>query len=53
MDFGIKNKIALVQGASSGLGYAAALELASEGCKVAICSRDEARIQRAAELISK
>jgi len=53
MDFGIKNKIALVQGASSGLGYAAALELAQEGCRLAICSRDATRIQKAAESISK
>ena len=53
MDFGIKNKVALVQGASSGLGYAAALELAREGCRLAICSRDEKRIQVAAETISK
>ncbi len=53
MDFGIKNKVALVQGASSGLGYAAALELAREGCRLAICSRDETRIQSAAESISK
>ncbi len=53
MDFGIKNKVALVQGASSGLGYAAALELAREGCRVAICSRDENRIQAAAESIAK
>ncbi|MBT4035737.1 MAG: SDR family oxidoreductase [Candidatus Marinimicrobia bacterium] len=53
MDFGIKNKVALVQGASSGLGYAAALELAREGCQLAICSRDEKRIQGAAESIRK
>ncbi len=53
MDFGIKNKVALVQGASSGLGYAAALELAKEGCRLAICSRNDARIQKAAESISK
>ncbi|MBL7024861.1 MAG: SDR family oxidoreductase [Candidatus Marinimicrobia bacterium] len=53
MDFGIKNKVALVQGSSSGLGYAAALELAREGCRLAICSRDEKRIQGAAKSISK
>ncbi len=51
MDFAINEKIVLVQGASSGLGYAAALELAREGCKVAICSRDETRINRAADQI--
>ena len=53
MDFGIKSKVALVQGASTGLGYAAALELAKEGCRLAICSRNENRIQAAAKKISK
>lgn len=51
MDFGIKNKVSLVQGASSGLGYAAALELAHEGCRVVICSRNESRIENAAKRI--
>ena len=53
MDFGIKDKVALVQGASSGLGYAAAMELAKEGCRLAICSRDKQRIASAAEAIVK
>lgn len=53
MDLGLKNKIALVTGASKGLGYAAALGLAKEGCKVAINGRDEARIKEAAERIQK
>ncbi len=47
MNFGIQNKVALVQGASSGLGYAAALELAKEGCRLAICLREKIRIQSA------
>ena len=51
MDFGIRDKVALVQGASAGLGFAAAMELAQEGCKVAICSRDEDRIEKAAQSI--
>lgn len=51
MDFGIKNKIALVAGASTGLGYSAALELANEGCKVAICSRNKQNIEQAATLL--
>lgn len=41
MDFGLKDKIAVVLAASSGLGYAAAESLANEGCKVAICSRND------------
>jgi 3-oxoacyl-[acyl-carrier protein] reductase len=53
MDLGLKNKIALVTGASKGLGYATALGLAKEGCKVAINGRDEARIKSIAEKIQK
>lgn len=51
MDLKLKDKIALVTGASRGLGYAVALELGREGCRLAINSRDEARIQAAAERI--
>jgi 3-oxoacyl-[acyl-carrier protein] reductase len=52
MDLQLKEKCALVTGASRGLGYAAALALASEGCRVAINSRDESKIKAAAEKIA-
>lgn len=39
MDLGIAGKIALVTGASSGLGRATALALAAEGAKVAVAAR--------------
>src|SRR4051812_18275234 len=48
MDLKLKGKAALVMGASSGLGYAVAQSLVSEGARVAICSRDEGRIKKAA-----
>ena len=51
MDLGLKNKIALVAGASKGLGKAVALGLAREGAQVAIFSRDRARIEAAAKEI--
>lgn len=51
MDLGIAGKVALVTGASRGLGFAAAAALTAEGCKVAICGRDEARIAAAAQAI--
>lgn len=52
MDLGLKSKRALVTGASRGLGFATALALAKEGCKVAINSRDEGKIKSAAENIA-
>ena len=53
MDFGLKDKVAVVAAASKGLGYAAALGLAREGARVAICSRTEADIRDAAERIAR
>jgi 3-oxoacyl-[acyl-carrier protein] reductase len=52
MDFGLRNRVAIVAAASSGLGFAAARELAREGVRVFLCSRDEKRAQGAAERIS-
>jgi 3-oxoacyl-[acyl-carrier protein] reductase len=51
MDLGLKGKRAIVMAASRGLGYASAMGLAREGCHLVICSRDEARINAAAESI--
>lgn len=48
MDLGLKNKIALVTGASKGLGKAIARELAREGAKLAICARTEEDLVQAA-----
>jgi 3-oxoacyl-[acyl-carrier protein] reductase len=53
MDLGLRGKRALVLAASRGLGYACAHGLAREGCDLVICSRDEARIQQAAEQIRR
>lgn len=48
MDLGLKGKVAMVAGASRGLGYAVAEALAREGAKVSIASRDEQAIAAAA-----
>jgi len=53
MDLGLQGKVALVAAASRGLGRAAATALAREGCDLAICSRDEERVRRAAEEIAQ
>ena len=53
MDLGLKDKRAIVTGASRGLGYAIARVLAKEGCRVAINSRDESKIKAAASAISR
>jgi len=52
MDLQLKDKCALVTGASRGLAFAAALTLAHEGCRVAVNSRDETKIKAAAEKIT-
>ena len=52
MDLGIKDRVALVAAASKGIGFAAARELAREGARVFLCSRDAARASEAAEKIN-
>jgi 3-oxoacyl-[acyl-carrier protein] reductase len=48
VDLGLKNRVAIVAGASKGLGRAVAEELACEGAQVAICSRTAPELERAA-----
>jgi 3-oxoacyl-[acyl-carrier protein] reductase len=49
MDLGLKGRVALVCGASSGLGKAVALGLAKEGSRLVICSRTEEKLAKAAQ----
>ena len=49
MDLGIRGKVALVCGASRGIAYAVAEDLAREGASLVICSRDGASLGAAAE----
>jgi len=53
MDLGLTGKIAMVGGASKGLGYAVARALAGEGAHVSIASRSEIGVERAAETIRR
>jgi len=51
MDLELKGKTAIVGGASKGLGRACAQTLAEEGANVAICSRSQADLEKAAQEI--
>jgi 3-oxoacyl-[acyl-carrier protein] reductase len=51
MDLMLKGKVAIVGGASQGLGRASAQVLAEEGAHVAICSRSQEKIEKAAQEI--
>jgi 3-oxoacyl-[acyl-carrier protein] reductase len=48
MDLGLDGKVALVTGASQGMGYGIAKELAAEGARVAMSSRTSEKIEAAA-----
>ena len=48
MDLELKDKVAIIGGASKGLGRACADVLAQEGAKITICSRTEADLEQAA-----
>lgn len=52
MDLGLTGKVALVAGASSGLGLAIAREFAAEGAHVAMVARRKAELEKAAAEIS-
>jgi len=52
MNLGLQHKVAMVGGASKGLGYGVARALAEEGASVSIASRDQAAVDRAAARIA-
>jgi 3-oxoacyl-[acyl-carrier protein] reductase len=52
LNLGIEGKVALVMGASKGLGRASAAALAREGARVAMSSRDEEQIGEAAAAVA-
>jgi 3-oxoacyl-[acyl-carrier protein] reductase len=53
MDLGLKNRVALIAASSQGLGLATAEAFAAEGCRVAMCARNQQTLAAAAAKIRK
>jgi len=52
MDLGLSGKVALVAGASKGLGFGVARALAREGARVSLCGRDGSAAEEAARKLT-
>ena len=53
MELGLRGKVAVVTGASRGIGFAIARTLLEEGCLLAICARDAERLDAAVRELSR
>ena len=53
MNLGLKDRVALVAASSQGIGRATAEAFAAEGCRVAMCARNQQTLEAAAEKIRK
>jgi 3-oxoacyl-[acyl-carrier protein] reductase len=53
MDLDLKNRVALVAASSQGIGLATAQAFAAEGCRIAMCARNQQTLAAAAEKIRK
>jgi len=53
MDLGLTNRVALIAASSQGLGLATAEAFAAEGCRVAMCARNQQTLEAAAAKIRK
>src|SRR4051812_10183515 len=53
MDLGLKDKVAVITGASDGIGRAAARVLAREGAWVALCARGREKLQAVVDEIEQ
>ena len=53
MNLGLKDRVALVAASSQGIGLATAEAFAAEGCRIAMCARNQGALQDAGERIRK
>ncbi len=51
MELGLHGRVAIVTGGSKGIGRACAAGLAAEGCRLVLCARGAAALERAAEAL--
>src|SRR5437588_10912296 len=51
MDLGLKGRVAIVAASSQGIGRATAEGFAAEGCRIAMCARNRATLDQAADKI--
>jgi 3-oxoacyl-[acyl-carrier protein] reductase len=51
MDLGLKGRVAIVAASSQGLGKATAEAFAAEGCRLALCARNAAALQKVVDQI--
>jgi NAD(P)-dependent dehydrogenase (short-subunit alcohol dehydrogenase family) len=53
MELGLKDKVAVITGGSSGIGLAVAKGLAAEGAHIALCARTRQKVDEAAALVKE
>lgn len=51
MDLGVRDQVAVITGASKGIGLATARALGNEGCHLVISARDRENLERAADML--